>query len=810
MASDKITQKDIIDKSVNKEFDDLNKTLTQSVKLVSDLTKAAIDMFKAFNPADIQGVANTQKEYNDLVTKSQSENKKATDTLEKLRQKIKDVNEEEERAKIALQEKRKAVRDKIKAEKDSQKQTEKLTKVLQQNAKTEKEATEQNKKLIAMRKELDVTTTKGAKSVSAINKVIDRNNNLLKNNASTLGKQKMNIGNYSSALQGLGSGFGGAIGMVQRFGVALKALAANPVILILSGIALALKGLVSLFKSTDDGATKLEATMNGLKAVLTVLKGALLDLIQNQIARFKIFIKSFELLKAKIKGNDEEIAKITAEMKELQAQIDSNNPFENIGDRAKEAYNAVHDLTFQMDALNDRIIGSISSQKELELRMKEYVKLSKDQTKTDEERARNLEKAIDTAKELFGNERDFAKETFENEVAIEAAKREINAQTLKELILMDGKQAENARKTNQEIADAWNEMGDDRMKELEEFYVSALDADIMYTKRTTEMISLLSGLRKKIAIQEAKDQEAVAAAYQMRNEKIQEIEAERIEIEVESLSERLDVLAEVEIEKLIEKQEKQQEILDQEVQAQQAADEAKKQSTQDYINFATSQAQQLSTSIIGFASQELANQQMADIEKAKSRGASEEEISKIEKKYAEKRKQLAITQAIINTALAVTNALNTQPFMPLGLIMAVLAAAAGAIEIATISSASFAKGTKDSGNEWLDATVGEIGTERINFADGTSMYTPPTATKMLLPPHSEVVPNIELQRELADLQQANRQKELRAEQKQDFQELIKVVKNKKEVTLNITENGIGVTAKKGNNFYKYIDRKYRG
>ena len=53
---------------------------------------------------------------------------------------------------------------------------------------------------------------------------------------------------------------------------------------------------------------------------------------------------------------------------------------------------------------------------------------------------------------------------------------------------------------------------------------------------------------------------------------------------------------------------------------------------------------------------------------------------------AKRDKAIGITQAIINTALAITSALSTKPFLPMGPIMAAVAAGMGAIQIATIAS----------------------------------------------------------------------------------------------------------------------------
>jgi len=75
----------------------------------------------------------------------------------------------------------------------------------------------------------------------------------------------------------------------------------------------------------------------------------------------------------------------------------------------------------------------------------------------------------------------------------------------------------------------------------------------------------------------------------------------------------------------------------------------------------------------------------------KAAGDNAKEKDRIEKKYAKKQKNIALTQAIINTAMGVTQALGGSP-PPLSFIMAALVGAAGAVEIGTINSAQYAKG----------------------------------------------------------------------------------------------------------------------
>jgi TP901 family phage tail tape measure protein len=89
--------------------------------------------------------------------------------------------------------------------------------------------------------------------------------------------------------------------------------------------------------------------------------------------------------------------------------------------------------------------------------------------------------------------------------------------------------------------------------------------------------------------------------------------------------------------------------------------------------------------------------EIAAMEKlAKRRNKSDEwvakEREKIEKKYSKKRKAMMIAEAIAGVALAIINALQSKPFLPLGLIAAGIAAAAGAVQIAAIQAAPMAKG----------------------------------------------------------------------------------------------------------------------
>lgn len=112
-------------------------------------------------------------------------------------------------------------------------------------------------------------------------------------------------------------------------------------------------------------------------------------------------------------------------------------------------------------------------------------------------------------------------------------------------------------------------------------------------------------------------------------------------------------------------------------------------------------------------------------ETAKRLNKSDEWLAKekerINKETAKKQKKIALFQAIINTAVGVTQALNNPT--PLNFILAALVAIAGAVEISTISSQQFAKG------KYPVVGADDGRTYNANISRGTTgIYSEPTYT----------------------------------------------------------------------------------
>src|SRR5687768_16994867 len=75
--------------------------------------------------------------------------------------------------------------------------------------------TKANKELREERKSLNLLTEQGRKRTAEINATLDKNTNTIKANVSALEKQKMNIGNYASALDNVIPGLGSFVDKTQ-------------------------------------------------------------------------------------------------------------------------------------------------------------------------------------------------------------------------------------------------------------------------------------------------------------------------------------------------------------------------------------------------------------------------------------------------------------------------------------------------------------------------------------------------------------------------------------------------------------------
>lgn len=233
------------------------------------------------------------------------------DTQAKLDQQYKD-------GEITLAEYNKATKDVSKELKSEEVAFKNLTKAIDVQEGSINELRASTKALTAERNTLNLNTAEGQKRLKEINIQIDLNNDKIKQNVSELEKQRLNIGNYSSALKGIDGnlnkiapGLGGMTNGIEGATAGAKAFIATPFGAALQIINTLLDALIGYFKGSEEGQRKLNVIVQTGSAIfekfMDVVEGvgeaiynaftnpkqALLDLVNfikdNLINRFKAF-----------------------------------------------------------------------------------------------------------------------------------------------------------------------------------------------------------------------------------------------------------------------------------------------------------------------------------------------------------------------------------------------------------------------------------------------------------------------------------------------------------------------------------------
>ena len=234
---------------------------------------------------------------------------------------------------------------------------------------------------------------------------------------------------------------------------------------------------------------------------------------------------------------------------------------------------------------------------------------------------------------------------------------------------------------------------------------------------TEEYISHSLAVQKKYddeAVKEAKDTadkifEEKKKAEEKSIEDQKKAKENQLSLNKEILGVKISILNDEYDAGLMSKQEYLQKMMDLELQNEELTGQQKVAIRQKYTAM-MAQADLESISFYGTKFSEILGsigqmQQASKASEIKAAGKNALAKEQIERQYARKAQRIAIAQAIINTALAVGSALQTKPFLPVGLIMAAAAGLAGAAQVSTIMGQSFAKGGIVSGP--TNALIGE-------------------------------------------------------------------------------------------------------
>jgi hypothetical protein len=122
--------------------------------------------------------------------------------------------------------------------------------------------TKANKELREERKKLDLQSEQGIKRAQEINKQLDANTEIIKENSSALEKQRLNVGNYTGALDKLVPGLGATANGFTSMRTTAMAFIATPIGAVIGALGLALGALTAYFKGSEEGQDSLSKVMN--------------------------------------------------------------------------------------------------------------------------------------------------------------------------------------------------------------------------------------------------------------------------------------------------------------------------------------------------------------------------------------------------------------------------------------------------------------------------------------------------------------------------------------------------------------------
>jgi hypothetical protein len=243
-----------------------------------------------------------------------------------------------------------------------------------------------NKALTAERNTLNLSTNEGQKRLKEINIQLDANNIKIRENVSGLEKQKINIGNYASALDGIVPGLSGFVNGIQGATTASKAFIATPLGAILAAIAIA-AGLA--YKYLE----KFEPVLDAIENVTTKVTSA-----------FEAFIQNITLV-GDIVGN-------VLTLNFDAAAESANNLGTAMADAANEGQ-AILDLTRELE---DATIAYTLANADAELKIKALVIQAKNRTLTAQQQQDLLNQALELENKRIKDNLDLKNRAFEIEL----------------------------------------------------------------------------------------------------------------------------------------------------------------------------------------------------------------------------------------------------------------------------------------------------------------------------------------------------------------------------------------------------------
>lgn len=343
--------------------------------------------------------------------------------------------------------------------------------------------TKANKELREERKKLDLETAEGQKRVKDINAQLDANTNKIKENVSALEKQRLNIGNYQSALDRVIPGFSGFTQGIQSATTASKALIATPLGAILAAVAVVLGVVVAALK-------KSEPVLDFFENIITQIT-ANIDFLLTNLDKLGSIL--YDLATFNISGAIDKVKGLTQEMIAVA--------------RAAQLY-----LDILRELEDEQALFTVSSAQQ-ENQIKALVIASKNRNLTFDEQKEKIQEALKLERQLTEQRIDLARK---EEVA-----------TIKQIALSRG-----LRQTEEENFDAFverllrgSELSGKEKQQVADLSAARIKAEsesLAFREKAANMIAAIddkeTAANEKRIAQSQKEQEEIIKKAQIMND----------------------------------------------------------------------------------------------------------------------------------------------------------------------------------------------------------------------------------------------------------------------------------------------------
>lgn len=236
-----------------------------------------------------------------------------------------------------------------------------------------KQESELKKNLIALEavnKSTNISEEDQKKANIAIQKnraeLVKVNKNLQKHgqNLDVTDKQIIKVSESNLSLK---DAFGEMGGGANKANKALNILKANPIILLITGLVIAIRGLIKMFSRNEESVDRYNKIMKQLGAIIAEVR-----------ARVANFFKAFKNL-------------LTLDFKKFGEEVKES--FEGTADAIREAAAAAREIADLEVLVRKEIIATTKAQAERRKRIAELILLTRDETKSFEERRKALQEA---------------------------------------------------------------------------------------------------------------------------------------------------------------------------------------------------------------------------------------------------------------------------------------------------------------------------------------------------------------------------------------------------------------------------------